>query len=67
MTNTSKAKTKPKDAHIIDSKPAQLAKIMYVGLLRLKEAKESLNSGRNSQKRLDFNREQRVNVNGDFD
>lgn len=66
MTKTSKSKQK--DVHIIDSKPAKLAKLIYVGLLRLKTAKESLKSGRNSQKKLDFSRERRVNVsNGEFD
>jgi hypothetical protein len=45
-----------------ESKPAQLAKIMYTGLVRLKATKEAQKSGRNHPIRLDFGQPERVNA-----
>lgn len=41
ITKSSKSKTKPKDARIIDSKPTQLAKIMYAAIVRYTKAKNA--------------------------
>jgi hypothetical protein len=49
------------------SKPAQLAKIIYAGLVRLKATKESRECGRNCPKGLDFGQPERVNAVAEVD
>jgi hypothetical protein len=60
MNKTTKVQSKKTTA--ADSKPAQLAKIIYAGLVRLKATKEAQKCGRNCLKRLDFGQAERVNA-----
>jgi hypothetical protein len=45
-----------------ESKPAQLAKIMYAGIVRMIKAKKSQNGEKNTKLELDSDRKWRVNV-----
>ncbi|GHT92032.1 hypothetical protein FACS1894122_05330 [Alphaproteobacteria bacterium] len=60
MTDTPKEQSK-KEAEA-DSKPAQLAKLIFRGIQRHIKAKSSQNREKNYGKVLDFSREQRVNM-----
>ncbi|GHT94369.1 hypothetical protein FACS1894122_10920 [Alphaproteobacteria bacterium] len=55
-------KTQSKKTMDASSKPSLLAKIIYSGLVRLKESKKAQESGRNCPKALDFGQPERVNV-----
>jgi hypothetical protein len=59
MTKTTK--TQSKKAVSADTKPAQLAKIIFRGIERYIKAKQTQNGEKNYGKRLDFSRERRVN------
>lgn len=55
-------KSKCRELSAPNSKPAQLAKILYNGILRYIKAKFSQNRDKSSRLALDFNCERRVNV-----
>ena len=55
------AKAKAKETSV-ESKPAQLAKIMYAGIVRMVKAKEARIGEKNTKLQLDFDRKWRVNV-----
>ncbi|GHU13136.1 hypothetical protein FACS189449_08090 [Alphaproteobacteria bacterium] len=59
MTDTQKEQSKK--AAEIDSKPAQLAKLIFRGIQRHIKAKNSQDREKNYGKTLDFSRERRVN------
>jgi hypothetical protein len=50
-----------------DSKPAQLAKIIYAGLVRMINAKNAAIRARKPVFELDFDRKRRVNTGQDID
>lgn len=54
--STANAKTKLKNAQIIDSKPTQLAKIMYAAIVRYTKAKNARNRDKNANFALDAER-----------
>jgi hypothetical protein len=54
-----KAKTKETS---VESKPTQLAKIIYTGIVRMIKAKNAQNGEKNTKLELDSNRKWRVNV-----
>jgi hypothetical protein len=54
-----KAKTKETS---VESKPAQLAKIIYTGIVRMMKAKEARIGEKNTKLQLDSDRKWRVNV-----
>lgn len=56
------SKSKPKDTQIIDSKTAQLAKIIYAAIVRYVKAENARNGEKSSRLALDFGRERRVNM-----
>ena len=55
------AKAKTKET-LPESKPAQLAKIMYTGIVRMVKAKEARIGEKNTKLELDSDRKWRVNV-----
>jgi hypothetical protein len=55
------AKAKTKET-LPESKPAQLAKIMYAGIVRMVKAKEARIGEKNPKFELDSDRKRRVNV-----
>jgi hypothetical protein len=55
------AKEKSKET-LPESKPAQLAKIMYAGIVRMIKAKEARIGEKNTKLELDSDRKRRVNV-----
>ncbi|GHT99117.1 hypothetical protein FACS1894126_5150 [Alphaproteobacteria bacterium] len=59
MTDTQKKQSKK--AAEADSKPAQLARLIFKGIQRHIKAKSSQNREKNYGKVLDFSRERRVN------
>jgi hypothetical protein len=59
MNKTIKAQSKKTRA--TDSKPAQLAKIIFRGIERYIKANQSQNRDKNQGKMLDFSSERRVN------
>jgi hypothetical protein len=59
---TKTTKTQSKKVTDSESKPSQLAKLIYRGLVRLKESKEARKSGRSERKTLDFGQSERVNA-----
>ncbi|MDR3179301.1 MAG: hypothetical protein LBT70_00155 [Holosporaceae bacterium] len=63
MIKTTKTQSKKPEA-AADSKPAQLAKIMYRGIERYIKAQQSQNREKNYGKALDFSGERRVNRGG---
>jgi hypothetical protein len=56
------AKNFEEKSYASESKPAQLAKIIYAGLVRLKATRESRECGRNCPIGLDFGQPERVNA-----
>ncbi len=52
---------KPKNTYTADSKPTQLAKLIYRGIVRYIKAKNTQNREEKHRKRLDFTGERRVN------
>jgi hypothetical protein len=56
MTNPSKTKLKPKDQRVIDSKPVQLAKIMYAAIVRYTKAENARNRDKKANFALDSSR-----------
>ncbi|GHT96442.1 hypothetical protein FACS1894122_14800 [Alphaproteobacteria bacterium] len=59
MTDTQKEQSKK--AAEIDSKPAQLAKLIFRGIQRHIKVKNAQDREKNYDKMLDFSRERRVN------
>ena len=55
------AKAKTKET-LPESKPAQLAKIIYAGIVRMMKAKNARNGEKNAKLELDSDRKRRVNV-----
>ena len=55
------AKAKTKET-LPESKPAQLAKIMYTGIVRMMKAREARIGEKNTKLELDSDRKWRVNV-----
>jgi hypothetical protein len=55
------AKAKTKET-LPESKPVQLAKIMYAGIVRMMKSKEARIGEKNTKLELDSNRKWRVNV-----
>ena len=51
-----------KKQEVTESKPAQLAKIMYEGIVRMIKAKKAAASEKKVPFALDFERKRRVNV-----
>jgi hypothetical protein len=54
------AKEKSKET-LPESKPAQLAKIIYAGIVRMMKAKEARNGEKDTKFELDSDRKRRVN------
>lgn len=64
MTKTPNPKSR--DAHIIDSKPAQLAKIMYAAIVRYVKAKNAQDRDKKANFALDVERKSRYVVDSDI-
>ncbi len=66
MPITKSSKSKPKNAHIIDSKPAQLARMIYAVIVRYTKAKNAKNRDKNANFILDVERKSRYVVDSDI-